>query len=242
MRFVANLAIMNVVITGASRGLGKAIAHLFAQNGHHLIITSRNEVALYNAVQEIMTVYPGITVKAKAFDISIKEQAQAFGKWVLGLQLPIDVLVNNAGLFDPGSVYNEPDGTLEHMMSVNLFSAYHVTRSVIGAMIAQKSGHIFNMCSIASFKAYANGGAYSISKYALAGFSTNLREEMKPFGIKVTAVYPGAAYTDSWAASGVDPMRIMEADDIAKMVYSASQLSPQACVEEIILRPQLGDL
>lgn len=233
---------MNVVITGASRGLGNAIAHLFAQNGHDLVLTSRNEVALYSAVQEIMTVYPGVMVKAKAFDLSVKETAQAFGEWVLGLQVSIDVLVNNAGLFDPGSVYNEPDGTLEHMMAVNLFSAYHVTRSVIDQLIAQKSGHIFNMCSIASLKAYPNGGAYSISKYALAGFSTNLREEMKPFGIKVTAVYPGAAFTDSWEDSGIDPKRIMQADDIAKMIYSAAQLSPQACVEEIILRPQLGDL
>ncbi len=233
---------MNVVITGASRGLGKAIAHLFAQNGHNLILTSRSEVALYNAVQEIMTAYPDITVKAKPFDLSIKDQAQAFGKWILGLQVPIDVLVNNAGLFDPGSVYNEPDGTLEHMMAVNLYSAYHVTRSVISQMMEQKSGHIFNMCSIASLKAYPNGGAYSISKYALAGFSTNLREEMKPHGIKVTAVYPGAAFTDSWEGSGINPKRIMQADDIAKMIYTASQLSPQACVEEIMLRPQLGDL
>lgn len=109
-------------------------------------------------------------------------------------------------------------------------------------MIKQKSGHIFNMCSIASLQAYNNGGAYSISKYALAGFSRNLREEMKPHGIKVTAIYPGAAYTDSWAGSGVDPKRIMEAKDIATMVYAAAQLSPQACVEDIILRPQLGDL
>src|ERR1044072_1040286 len=233
---------MNVVITGASRGLGKAIAHVFAQNGHNLILTSRNEVALYNAMQEFMTAYPNISVKARAFDLSTKEAAQAFGKWVLSLQAPVDVLVNNAGLFDPGSVYNEPDGTLEHMMAVNLYSAYHVTRAVINQMITQKSGHIFNMCSIASLKAYPNGGAYSISKYALAGFSTNLREEMKPHGIKVTAVYPGAAYTDSWVGSGIDPKRIMEAEDIAKMVYTTAQLSPQACVEEIILRPQLGDL
>lgn len=233
---------MNVVITGASRGLGKAVAHLFAQNGHNLVLTSRSEVALYNAVQELMTAYPNSTIKAKPFDLSVKEGAQAFGNWILGLQVPVDVLVNNAGLFDPGSVYNEPDGTLEHMMAVNLYSAYHVTRSVISHMMAQKSGHIFNMCSIASLKAYPNGGAYSISKYALAGFSTNLREEMKPHGIKVTAVYPGAAYTDSWEGSGIDPKRIMEADDIAKMIYAASQLSPQACVEEIILRPQLGDL
>ncbi len=109
-------------------------------------------------------------------------------------------------------------------------------------MMEQKTGHIFNMCSIASLKAYPNGGAYGISKFALAGFSKNLREEMKSYGIKVSAVYPGAAYTDSWAGSGVDPKRIMESADIAKMIYAASLLSHQACVEDIIIRPQLGDL
>jgi NADP-dependent 3-hydroxy acid dehydrogenase YdfG len=128
------------------------------------------------------------------------------------------------------------------MIAANLYSAYNVTRSLIGKMIQQKSGHIFNICSIASLQAYKNGGAYSISKYALAGFSRNLREEMKEHNIKVTAVYPGAAFTDSWAGSGIDPKRIMAARDIAEMVFTATQLSPQACVEDIILRPQLGDL
>ncbi|HEU4608408.1 MAG TPA: SDR family NAD(P)-dependent oxidoreductase, partial [Chitinophagaceae bacterium] len=83
---------------------------------------------------------------------------------------------------------------------------------------------------------------YSITKFALAGFSRNLREEMKPYNIKVTAVYPGAAWTDSWSASGIDPKRMMEAKDVADMIYAAAQLSPRACVEDIILRPQLGDL
>ena len=239
---ISTFAYMNIVITGASKGLGKAIAEKFASQGHNLYLCSRNEIALYKTAKELMTFYPGIIIKANPFDLSVKEQAQAFGNWVLSLGISIDVLVNNAGLFDPGSVYNEPDGTLEHMMAVNLYSAYHVTRTVIQLMIQQKSGHIFNMCSIASLQAYKNGGAYSISKYALAGFSRNLREEMKPHGIKVTAVYPGAAFTDSWAGSGIDPKRIMEAGDIAAMVYSASQLSAQACVEDIILRPQLGDL
>ncbi|MGB5007050.1 MAG: SDR family NAD(P)-dependent oxidoreductase, partial [Ferruginibacter sp.] len=105
-----------------------------------------------------------------------------------------------------------------------------------------KKGHIFNICSIASLNAYPNGGAYGISKYAMYGFSKNLREEMKHHGIKVTHVLPGAAFTDSWSGSDIDPKRIMEATDIAKMVYAAAHLSPQACVEEIILRPQLGDL
>ena len=109
-------------------------------------------------------------------------------------------------------------------------------------MMANKKGHIFNICSIASLHAYKNGGAYSISKHALLGFSRNLREELKPYNIKVSAVMPGAAYTASWEGAGVDPSRLMEAADIAVMIEAASRLSPQACVEEIILRPQLGDL
>jgi short-subunit dehydrogenase len=109
-------------------------------------------------------------------------------------------------------------------------------------MLKNKSGHIFNMSSIAALSAYHNGGSYSISKFALMGFSKNLREEMKSFNIKVTTVYPGAVYTDSWKNSGVEQERIMEADDIADMVYAASLLSPRACVEDIIIRPLKGDL
>ena len=74
------------------------------------------------------------------------------------------------------------------------------------------------------------------------GFSKNLRHEMKPYNIKVTSVYPGAVYTDSWSGSNIDPQRIMQAEDIATMIYAVTQLSPQACVEEIVIRPQLGDL
>jgi len=158
-------------------------------------------------------------------------------------QLPqVDVLINNAGIFIPGSVHNEEEGALEKMIHTNLYSAYHLTRCLLPVMMQQKNGHIFNICSIASLNAYANGGAYSISKYALAGFSRNLREELKPHGIKVTSVFPGAAFTDSWAGSGIDPQRIMEAKDIAEMIYTACHLSPQACVEDIVMRPQLGDL
>lgn len=237
----------NIIITGASRGFGKAIAEKFAGNGYHLYITSRNGTALYKAMQELQAKYPAVPIQAKAFDLSIKDQAKAFGQWILSLGISVDILVNNAGTFLPGSMYDEEDNTLQQMIETYLYSAYHLTKTLLPKMMKQNissgsRGHIFNMCSIASLNAYANGGAYSISKFALAGFSKNLREEMKPYFIKVTAVYPGAAFTDSWIGSGVDPKRIMEAGDIADMIFTASQLSPQATVEEIILRPQLGDL
>ena len=131
---------------------------------------------------------------------------------------------------------------LEAQLNANLLSAYHLTRDLLPSMMKAKQGHIFNICSIASLQAYPHGGSYSISKYALLGFSKNLRLELKDKGIKVTAVCPGATYTNSWKGSGVPEDRIMEADDIAKMIYAATQLSPQAVVEDIVLRPQLGDL
>ena len=232
---------MNIIVTGASRGLGNAIAEIFAENGHNLYLTSMNEARLKKAVEELSKKYPAITIKAKPFDLSKKEQTKSFGEWCLKNCSP-DILVNNAGSFTGANVYNEEEGALEEMIETNLYSAYHLTRAIVSTMIEKKSGHIFNMSSIAGLKAYHDGGSYSISKFALRGFSVNLREELKPYHIKVTTVFPGAAYTDSWAASGIKKERFMDARDIAKMVYAASQLSPQACVEDIILRPQLGDI
>jgi short-subunit dehydrogenase len=231
---------MNVIITGASKGIGKAIAKTFAANGHNLFLCSRSEVALYKTMEELGTQYPNITIKAKAFDLS--KNAKAFGQWILELGIDADVLVNNAGLFEPGSVNNEPEGLLESQIETNLYSAYHLTRTLLPAMMQKRAGHVFNICSIAGLQPYKNGGAYSISKFAMDGFSKNLREEMKGHGIKVTTVYPGAVLTDAWGNFDNSNHRIMEASDIAQMVYAASQLSTGACVEEIVLRPQLGDL
>jgi short-subunit dehydrogenase len=232
---------MNIIITGASKGIGKAIAEIFAANGHQLFITSRSEVPLYKTMEELQTKYPNSTIKAKPFDLSKQDEAKAFGNWCLAADIP-DIIINNAGAFELGSIYNEREGLLEEQLAINLFSAYHFTRAVLPAMMQAKKGHIFNICSIAALKAYDNGGAYSISKYALHGFSKNLREEMKPHNIKVTAVFPGAVLTDSWGNFDNSQHRIMEATDIAQLIYAATQLSAGACVEDIVVRPVLGDL
>ena len=237
----SNFVLMNVIITGASKGIGKAIAEQFAAAGHTIIICSRGEKQLYDTVAFLQTNYPHCTVKAKVVDMRDKEQVAEFGVWSLGFGIP-DILVNNAGQFIPGSVHEEADGAVEQMIETNLYSAYYLTKSVLPTMMAAKAGHIFNICSIASLQAYANGGSYSISKFALLGFNKNLREEMKPHGIKVTAVCPGATMSASWEGFDIDPKRIMEAEDVAKMIYAASQLSAQAVVEDIVMRPQLGDL
>jgi len=109
-------------------------------------------------------------------------------------------------------------------------------------MKREKKGHIFNICSVASLKSYPNGGSYGISKYALLGFSENLREELMPDNIKVTAICPGATYTNSWAGAGLPKERFIQVEDIANTLWSAYVLSEQAVVETIVIRPLKGDL
>lgn len=235
---------MNIVITGASKGFGKAIAERFAADGkpHQFFLCARTKKELEATGRELQERFASAKVHVMVCDVANKEELSAFADWIRTFCDKTDILINNAGIYLPGSAHGEDNGNLESLMKINVYSAYHLTRLLLPAMMKAKSGHIFNMCSIASLNAYPNGGAYGISKFAMYGFSKNLREEMKPHGIKVTHVLPGAAYTDSWSGTGVDPKRIMEAADIAGMIYAAAQLSPQACVEEIVLRPQLGDL
>jgi short-subunit dehydrogenase len=233
---------MNIIITGASKGMGKATAEKFAEEENTLFICARSEKELAATALELSEKYPGSKTFYTTADLTDTDSVKNFAAWVLKNCDRIDVLVNNAGTFIPGSIFNEEEGTLEKMLKVNLYSAYNVTRAFLPKMMEQKQGHIFNICSIASLQAYTNGGSYSISKFALMGFSKNLREEMKPYNIKVTSVYPGAVYTSSWFESGVSPARIMEASDIAEIIYSASQLSPQACIEDIVIRPVAGDI
>ncbi|WP_018616042.1 SDR family NAD(P)-dependent oxidoreductase [Segetibacter koreensis] len=233
---------MNVIITGATKGMGRAIAERFAEAGFNLVVCARSENDLEKLKKSFSERFPSISVETKGADIGNVNQVKNFAKWILDCGFSPDVLVNNAGYFIPGKIYNEEEGTLQKMLDVNLNCAYHLTRSLLPLMIERKRGHIFNICSIASFKPMADVGSYGISKFALYGFTKHLREEMKPFGIKVTAVLPGATYTSSWEESDIDPSRIIEANDIAKMIFACIQLSDGAVVEDIIIRPQLGDL
>ena len=233
---------MNVVITGATKGIGKAIAQTFAGGGNNIIAVARTAKDLNEMEADFMARYPGIAFHGKALDIANESELNHFATWLKAAQIKPDILINNAGQFIGGSTYNEAAGVLQKMMEVNLYGAYNLTRLLLPAMMERRSGHIFNICSITSLQGVDKVGSYGISKFALLGFSKNLREEMKPFGIKVTAVCPGATISASWEGTGIDPERIMEEQDIATMIYAASRLSPKAVVEDIIMRPQLGDL
>jgi short-subunit dehydrogenase len=231
-----------IVVTGGTKGIGRAILEKFAAQGFDVATCSRNAQELSTLTRDLQHRHPGTSVYTPPADMAEKKQVIAFAAYVAGLNHPVDVLVNNAGFFIPGEISTEPEGTLESMINANLYSAYHITRGLVGKMKDARSGHIFNICSIASLKAYANGGSYAISKFAMLGFSKCLREELKSFNIRVTAVMPGATLTRSWEGAGLPDDRFMTPEDIADTVYAAHALSGRSVVEEIIIRPQLGDI
>ncbi len=174
--------------------------------------------------------------------MSDSKQLTDFADFVKDLNQPVDVLVNNTGVFLPGAVHEEEEGSLEKMIETNLYSAYYLTRAFINDMKERREGHVFTTGSIAGIQAYANGGSYSISKFALHGFTKALRAEMMDFGVRVTSLLAGATYTASWEGVELPEDRFMKASDIADAIYSANALSKHTVVEEILLRPQLGDI
>jgi short-subunit dehydrogenase len=231
-----------IIVTGGTKGIGRAVIEKFAAHGFDVATCSRSLSDLEKLKVSLEQNYPAIKTYFTRADLSEKKQVDSFCDYVKTLHRAPDVLVNNAGYFLPGEIATEPDGTLEKMINANLYSAYHTTRGVISMMIERRVGHIFNMCSIASFMAYPNGGSYAISKFALLGFSKCLRAEVKKSGLKVTAVMPGATLTDTWEGTSHPPERFMAAGDVADSVFAAYSLSGRSVVEEIIIRPQLGDL
>ena len=174
--------------------------------------------------------------------MSNKSEVQALGQWINDSFGPLDILVNNVGRFIPGELHKETDEAFEATLHTNLFSNYYLTKAVLPAMMERKTGDIFNICSTASIMAYPNGGSYCISKFALLGFSKVLREEMKAYGIRVISVIPGATLTASWEGVDLPEERFMPAEDIATAIFEAQQLSRRTVIEEILLRPALGDL
>lgn len=231
-----------IVISGASKGIGKATAIAFAKQGFNIIACARNENNLIALKNELLSINPSIEIHYFVADLSQKNQVKSFVSFILSNTHAIDIVVNNAGVFLLGNVYDEDDENLETMINTNLYSAYYLTKGLLPSMVSQKKGHIFNISSIAGINAYKNGGSYSISKFAMQGFTKSLRNEMKDFGIRVTGVLPGATLTDSWAGVDLPEERFIDPKDVAQTIVDIYNLSDRTVVEEIILRPQLGDI
>jgi len=231
-----------VLITGASQGIGAAIARIFAEDmpGVKLALVARNERNL-DAVARTC-IRSGADAAAFGCDVTDEGAVSAMVGAVLKRFGPIDVLVNNAGIFAGARFVETTVADFDRVLSANLRSAFLVSRAVVPAMIARRSGDVFFMSSIAGLDAYPNGAAYCAAKFGVTGLAKVLRDETKEAGVRVCCVHPGATWTPSWSASGVAEERIMPVEDVARAFLDIYRLSRNTVVEEIVLRPQRGDV
>lgn len=231
----------NVVITGGSKGIGKAAALLFAKDGYAIAICARNEKDLEETANELSKAGAPV-VFTQRVDLRNREQVAEFGEAVCNNFENIDLLVNNAGTYAPGSLLDEDDANFDLMLETNLHSTYFMTRAIVPKMVEHGSGHVINICSTASIMPYMNGGSYCISKYAQYGLTKVLREELKEHGIRVTAILPGATRTSSWDGTPLPHNRFIPPESIAKAIHDAWSMPNNVDVEDVVVRPILGDI
>jgi len=229
-----------IVVSGGSRGIGRAIALRFAREEFAVALFSRRKEELEKIKGELEAAGAAQLIIRQA-DASRPDEIRSFAETVLEAWSGCDVLVNNVGIFEPENILNASEGALERMMQVNLYASYNLTRYLVNAMPKNGKSYIFNICSTASLKAYPGGNLYAISKHALLGFSRGLREELKG-KLRISSIMPGAVLTDSWAETELPPERFMPAKDIADVLWQFYECSSRTVVEEIVLRPLSGDI
>lgn len=222
------------IITGASRGIGFAIAQELARIGYALGVVSRSRDEIEAAAHHMRQSTPGVKVVTGAFDITDGEQVGSFVNQVRSQCGHVSVLVNNAGEYTAGtSEISLADA--QRMMEVNYLSALRFAQMVTPEMKAARAGHIFNISSVCGVIGIAEVGAYCASKFALVGFSEALGRELEPFGIRVTALCPSWVNTRMAARSPLTADEMIQPHDLAQAVKFVLSLSRGVRVRQIVL-------
>ena len=232
----------NVLITGATKGMGRSIAIAFAKQGANLAICSRNLAELTAFRDELITAYPAIKVVIKQTDTTVKTEVQAFAAYAEAGLGVIDVIVNNVGTYVPTSILDDADDTFTHLINTNLMPAYELYRYFGKKLMAAKHGHIFNICSIAAIDPVAQAGTYTVTKFALLGLSKVMRLEMQPHMVKVTTILPGSTLTDSWKGTNLSADKFVAPEDVAAAIICAYNMSAGANVDEVVVKPVSGQV
>ncbi|NCD71455.1 SDR family oxidoreductase [Mucilaginibacter agri] len=232
----------NALITGATKGMGRAIAFAFAKQGLNLAICSRNIKELEQIKAELLNINQQISVIVVEADASKKDQLLNFAATAEQQLGSIDVIVNNVGIYHPTSITDDDEDTFDLLMNANLRPAYELYRYFGKKMAAAKQGHIFNICSIAAINPVTNAGTYTVTKAATLSLSNIMRLEMQQYGVKVTSVIPGSTLTASWDGVEVDANTMVLPTDIASAVINIYNMSAGANVNEIVITPVFGQL
>ena len=232
-----------ILITGASQGIGAAIAKVFAKElrGCRLALVARSVKNLRAVAKRCAQLGAG-AVEVFPADVTREDAVEAMAAAVKARFGEVDVLINNAGFFRPGSFSETSVEDFDESVAGNLRSVFLVSRAFAPGMARRGRGDIFNMSSIAGLDAYPSSVAYCAAKFGVTGLSKVMREELREKGVRVCCVHPGATWTLSWSKSGAQEMRLMPAEDVARAFFDIYRLGRRTVVEEIVLRPQLGDM
>ena len=230
------------MITGASQGIGAAIAEGFAAAvpGVRLALVARHVANLRRTAAACAA--HGAVAEVFRCDVSREAAVTAMSRAVRRRFRRVDVLVNNAGSFAGAPFARTSVALFDRLWAANLRSAFLVTRAFLPAMLRRGAGDVFFLSSIAGKQAYPKGAAYCAAKFGLTGLAQVLRAETRGTGVRVCCVHPGATWTPSWEGSGQTPERMMAAADIARAILEVWRLDRRANVDEITLRPLAGDL
>ena len=226
---------MNAIITAATKGIGRAIAFKLAQNGYHLSLCARTETDLL-ALQKDLQAY-GVDVFIKVADLSSKADVLAFADFSINNLKSADVLVNNAGVFVPGVLLDEATENFELQQHININATYLMSKTIGKSMQLNNTGHIFNICSVASLAPADNAGSYSVTKAAMLSLNHVLRQELAPHDVKVTAFLPGATKTSSWEGTTIPDEKFVQPEDIAETLFTILNLSKGVNVDEVLITP-----
>jgi len=227
-----------VLITGATKGIGRALVERFAAVAGELHLVARSDRDL-EALKQALADEP-CRVHTYPADLSDPDSVRALAKTLVGSIDTLDVLINNAGVYLPGSLLTEPANNLRYMMELNVLSHNELVRSLHGKM--PRGSHLIHMASVASRKLFAGKPSYSISKHAQGVLTEAFRHELRPLGIRVTSVMPGPTWSASWDGVEFPEDRLLDARHIAEAVWHAWQLPPEAVMEEVVIRPFEGDI
>jgi NAD(P)-dependent dehydrogenase (short-subunit alcohol dehydrogenase family) len=229
------------LITGANRGIGLAIARALAREGCNLIITGRDERALAKARLQLDKLK--VDVLAQSCDIRSPDSVDYLFTLVRGLHKPLDILINNAGIGHPHRTVDQfPYPTWMEVMDTNLNGLFLMTQAALAVM--KRGGTIVNNLSIAAERVFAGSAAYNASKHGALGFTNTLREELRPKGIRVIALMPGATDTAIWDTLWPKAPRrkMMSAESVARTVVDALLLPENTTVEKVVVMPSVGTL
>jgi 3-oxoacyl-[acyl-carrier protein] reductase len=227
------------VVTGASRGIGRAIAKTFAEEGASTAVIARSELDLFSLVNEISE--SGGMASAYVADITNSEQVASLFKQILNTYGPVDILINNAGIQVSRALHDFKEDDFDRIISVNLKGVFLCTKAVLPSMIERRGGTIINIASVSGLRGWAKDSAYSASKWAVLGLSECLDEEIRKFGIRVCDICPGAVDTEliePWVGSD-DPKRslILRPEDIANTALFVASQPPNVSIDRIVIRP-----